>query len=58
MTASVAADELVTSVIEGHSNLHMAAPSGHSGATIFSTISNGMHNKATVRSETARLTSK
>lgn len=58
MTASVAAEELVTSVIEGHSNLHMAAPSGHSGAAIFTTISNGMHHNATVRSDTARLTSK
>ena len=56
ITASVTAEELVTSVIEGHNILHIAEPSGQSGSVILSTMSNGIHNRATVRSDTARLT--
>ena len=46
------------SVIAGHNNLHMAAPSGHTGWVTFKVISNGMHSNATIRSDTARFTSR
>ena len=46
------------SVIAGHSSLHIAAPKGHTGCVTFKAISNGMHSNATIRSDTARFTSR
>lgn len=58
MAARVAAEQFVKSVIAGHSTLHMAAPSGHTGCVTISTTSNGIHNNATIRSDIARFTSR
>ena len=58
MAARVAAEQLVNSVIAGHKTLHIAAPSGHIGDVTFNATSNGIHNKATIRSDMARFTSK
>lgn len=49
---------MVTDVIVGHSILHMADPRGQRGNVIFKATSKGMHSRATVRSATARFTSK
>lgn len=58
MAARVAAEQFVKSVIAGHRTLHMAAPSGHTGNVTFNTTSNGMQSSATIKSDTARLTSR
>lgn len=58
MAARVAAEQFVKSVIAGHNNLHIAEPSGHTGWVTFKAISNGMHSNATIRSDTARFTSR
>lgn len=48
----------MNSVIAGHTTLHSASPSGHTGEVTFNTTSNGMQNKATIRSEIAKFTSR
>ena len=49
---------MVTDVIVGQSILHMADPRGQRGNVNFKATSKGMQRKATVRSATARFTSK
>lgn len=58
MAASVAAEQLVTKVMAGHSILHIADPKGQYGDVIFRTTSNGMKRSETVKSDTAKFTNR
>ena len=58
MATSVAEEHVVTDVIVGHSILHITGPRGQRGNVNFKTISKGMQSRATVRSATARFTSR
>ena len=58
MATKVAEEHVVTDVIVGHSILHMTGPRGHSGNVSLTTTSNGIQSSATVRSATARFTSR
>ena len=58
MATSVIDEHVVTDVIVGQSNLHITGPRSQRGNVSLITTSNGMQRRATVKSATARLTSR